>query len=109
MALVNKQALANPAGFAPTFTAASAGGDTVQAPGPDCYVYIKNTSASPVTATFVTPGNLSTGDAFPDKALVVPATSERVIQIGTEYADANNQAAVTWSATAGVSFAAFTG
>lgn len=91
---------------APTFTAASAGGDKISNPGQGCIAIVKNTSGASITATFVTPGNMINGVAVPDLAVSVPATTgERWVVLGSEYADANNQCDVTYSATASVTIA----
>jgi len=103
MAVVSGQSI-SPAGITPTYNAASAGGDKIQSPE-GCIVIIKNASGASVTATFVTPNSLPNGDAYPDKALAVPAGAERWISLGPEYTDSNSQASITWSASASVTFA----
>lgn len=88
----------------PTFVAASAGGDTID----QCAsaIVMLRTSGTAITATFVTPGTLPNGDSYPDKVVSLPATGERWIVLSSEYADANGQCAVTYSAVTGLTVAA---
>lgn len=95
------------AGLAPAYSAASAGGDSFR-PGTTTLLHVKNASAASVTATLVTPGNVS-GLAIDDVAVAVPAGGERMIGpvSGDLFRDAaNGLGAVTWSAAASVTFAA---
>lgn len=89
-------------GTAPT-PAAAAAGDTARV-GPGLTLYVKNASGSPITVTLATPGNLSTGDAIPDKVYTVAATTgERWIPLLEAYADpVTGNAAITYSATPSV-------
>lgn len=49
------------------------------------------------------PGNLATGDAYPDKVYTVPAGAERWIPLLREYADPTDRKAhLTWSATTSI-------
>lgn len=102
MALIPTQTITN-AGTAPTF-AAAAGGDTARV-GAHLILIVKNASGSPITVTLATPGNLSTGDAVPDKAYTVAATTgERWIPLLDDYGDPaqSNQAVITYSGTTSV-------
>jgi hypothetical protein len=66
------------AGTAPTYAAASAGGDTVPA-GERTWIHVKNAGGSPITVTVTTPGTVS-GLAIADVSVSVPATTgERLI------------------------------
>jgi len=102
MALIPTQLLDVGTGTAPTFAAAAAG-DTAEV-DPANTLIVKNGSASAVTVTVVTPGTLTTGDPYPDKAYSVAAGGERWIPLIDAFRDpANNgQAAITYSATASV-------
>lgn len=91
------------AGTPPTYGAAAAG-DTVR---PGTTLVVKNGSASSITATLVTPGNLRTGDAYPDKQYTVAAGAEAWIPVLSDYADpTDGLARVNWSATTSVTRAA---
>lgn len=87
------------AGTPPTYTT-PASSDTVQI---GSTLIVKNGSASAVTVTMVTPGNLPTGDAYPDKAYTIAAGAEAWIPVLPEYRNTAGVAAVTFSATASVS------
>lgn len=89
------------AGTPPTF-AAPAASDTVQV---GSTLIVKNASAGAVTVTMVTPGNLPTGDAYPDRAYTVAAGAEAWIPVLSEYRNTAGVAAVTFSATASVTVA----
>jgi len=69
---------------------------------------VKNGSAGAVTVTMVTPGNLPTGDAYPDKAYTVAAGAEAWIPVLSEYRNTAGVAAVTFSAVASVTAASIT-
>jgi hypothetical protein len=101
MALIPTQALKLD-GAAPTFAAAAAN-DTAQT-GPGKVLIVKNASGSPVTVTLTTPGNLGTGDAYPDKVYTVAASGgERWIPLLPLYKDpTTGTAAVAYSATTSV-------
>lgn len=93
------------AGTPPTFTAPVAS-DTVQI---GSTLIVKNASAGAITVTMVTPGNLPTGDAYPDKAYTVAATNgEAWIPVLSEYRNTAGVAAVTFSAVASVTAASIT-
>lgn len=89
----------------PTFVAANAGGDLID----QCAsaIVCLRTSGTVSNVTFVTPGTLPNGDAYPDKVVAMPATGERWIVLGPEYADANGQCAVSYSSVVGLTIAAF--
>lgn len=92
------------AGTVPTYTAASAGGDTAPVGG-GLRLHVVNGSASPITVTVVTPGTLG-GLAIADAALSVPASGHGFIPLTAVYRDpVTGRAAITYSATATVSVA----
>lgn len=93
------------AGTKPTFNAVSAS-DTML-PADRLFLVVKNASGAAITATVVTPGNLPTGDAYPDKVYTVAATTgEAWIPLLDLYADpATGLATVNYSATASVTAA----
>lgn len=100
---INTQTLPDIAGTAPTYTA-PATTETVEI---GMILIVKNASASVVTVTLTTPGNLPTGDAYPDKVYSVPATTgERWIPILPDYRQPSGLASVTFSAVASVTAAA---
>lgn len=90
------------AGGAPNYAAAAAA-DTA-AVGPGLVLIVKNASGSSVTVTIATPGNLPTGDAYPDKTYTVAATTgEQWIPLLTDYRDpADTYAHISYSATTSV-------
>lgn len=93
-------------GLSPAYSAASAGGDAFK-PGATTFAHVKNASAGAITATFVTPGQVS-GLAVADLAVSVPAAGERMV--GPLSADlfhdqTDGLADVTWSASASVTVA----
>jgi hypothetical protein len=106
VATVNTQDISR-AGVAPTYNAASGGGDKF-GPGANVFVHVKNAGGASVTPTFVTPG-LVAELAVADSALVtVPATTgDRMIgPFPSElFAGSDGLVAVTWSATTSVTFA----
>lgn len=86
------------AGTPPTF-AAAASGDTAQV-GDRYFLVVKNGDGSSHTVTIATPGNLATGDAYPDKVYTVTAGAEAWVPLLALYADATDSLAhLTWSAT----------
>lgn len=92
------------AGTPPTF-AAPAASDTVQV---GSTLVVKNASGASITVTLITPGNLPTGDAYPDKAYTVGAGAEAWIPVLPEYRNTAGVAPVTFSATASVTVASIT-
>jgi hypothetical protein len=100
---INAQRVPVLAGTPPTF-AAPASSDTVTL---GSVLIVKNGSASAVTVTLATPGNLPTGDAYPDKAYTVAAGAEAWIPVLADYLDPNTlRAGVSFSSTASVTVAA---
>ena len=86
------------AGTAPVFAAPSAS-DTVQV---GSILIVKNGSGAGITVTLATPGNLGTGDAYPDKAYTVAAGAEAWIPVLKDYKNAAGVAAVTFSSVTSV-------
>ncbi|QJY51254.1 hypothetical protein [Pseudonocardia broussonetiae] len=103
MATVSTQNLALD-GAAPVYSAASPGGDRFT-PSRNTFLHVVNASASPVTATLTTPGNVD-GLAIPERGVTVPAGANRMVPLppGT-YRSADGLADVAWSATTSVTFA----
>lgn len=89
-------------GTGPTYTAPAAS-ETVEM---GMVLIVKNGSAASINVTLDTPGNLPTGDAYPDKVYAVPAGAERWIPILRDYRQPSGLATVTFSATASVTVAA---
>lgn len=89
-------------GGKPTF-AAAASGDTARC-GAGYTLLVKNASGSPITVTVVVPGTLESGDAYPDKAYTVAATTgEEWIPLYDFYRDPTDQLAhITYSGTTSV-------
>lgn len=102
MALIPTQVLDVSTGTAPTFAAAAAG-DTAEV-DPANTLIVKNGSGGSINVTLVTPGNLGTGDAYPDKVYAVAAAGERWIPLIDAFRDPaqNGQAGITYSATTSV-------
>lgn len=89
------------AGTAPTYAAPLAS-DTADI---GSTLIVRNGSAASITVTLVTPGDLTTGDDFPDKVYTVAAAGEAWIPVLKDYRGPNGKAAVTFSATASVTAA----
>lgn len=91
-----------PAGTAPTLGAAAASDTALTGRG--VFLVVKNTNAATRDITIAAPGNVATGQAYPDTTITVAAlTGENWIPLYPEYADpADGLAHITWSATAGV-------
>lgn len=96
-------------GAPPSLTAAAAS-DTARC-DEHLFLLVRNTSASSVNVTIVTPGTLGTGDAYPDKVIAVGAgtgagnvvPTEVWIPLIRDYADpATGTAAVNYSATTNI-------
>lgn len=102
MALIPTQLLDVSTGTAPTFAAAAAG-DTAEC-DPASTLIVKNGSGAGITVTITTPGNLATGDAYPDKAYTVAAGAERWIPLIDAFRDPaqNGQASIAYSDTGSV-------
>ena len=115
MATYSTQSI-NTAGVAPTYNAAGASGDLVAVGSQERdYIHVKNGGGSPITVTIAPQvtsvyqdgvGNITP----PTISVSVPATTgERLIgPIPAAYINSAGQVAVTWSATASVTFAALT-
>lgn len=86
-------------GGKPTFGNAAAG-DTAKT-GSGYTLIVRNGSGAPITVTIAVPGNLETGDAYPDKAYTVAATTgEEWIPLYDVYRDPTDGLAhITYSAT----------
>lgn len=104
MALYATQSVST-AGTPPTFASVAASDTAVGGQGA-CLI-VRNTSASSINVTLVTPGNLGTGDAYPDHVVacgagtgagnVVP--TEVWLPISADYTDpTTGLATVTYSA-----------
>jgi hypothetical protein len=94
------------AGTTPTYAAASAGGDKVT-PGGSTFLHVKNGSAAAITCTVATPGSVE-GLAVADLAVAVAAGAEVLIgpiSSGLFRDPADGLAAISWSASASVTFA----
>lgn len=102
MALIPTQLLDVASGAAPTFSAAAAG-DTAEV-DPASTLIVKNASGASVNVTIATPGNLPTGDSYPDKVYAVAAAGERWIPLIDAFRDPaqQGQAVISYSATASV-------
>jgi hypothetical protein len=93
-------------GVAPTYAAASAGGDAFR-PGERTFVHVKNGGTAAITATIPTPGTVS-GFAVADLAVSVPAGGERMIgPVSPDLfrSSTDGLAGITWSAVTSVTFA----
>jgi hypothetical protein len=90
------------AGGKPTF-AAAASGDTAKT-GSGYFLVVRNTNAATRTVTIAVPGNTSYGEAMPDKAYVVAATTgEEWIPLLDDYRDpTTGLAAISYTATTDV-------
>lgn len=90
------------AGLAATYHAAAAG-DKVP---PGCTLIVKNTNGADRTLTLATPGTIH-GQPIGDQVDTIPATTgERVVRVPRDGFTADDGlVALTWSATAGVTFA----
>jgi hypothetical protein len=101
-----------PAGVAPTYNAASAGGDKVAATSNERDVlHVKNGGGSSVTVTIaaqVTSAYVEGAGTLtvPDLTVAVPATTgDRFIAIPSNYVGIDGTYNVSWSATTSVTFA----
>jgi hypothetical protein len=92
-------------GLAPTYAAASGGGDTYS-PGDHVFAHIKNGGGASSTATFTTPG-LVDGLAIADLTVSVPASGERMIGPlpARTFSKSDGQADITCSPTTSVTIA----
>lgn len=69
-----------PAGTAPTFAAATAS-DTMAVDGDRLFAVYRSTHSATIAVTAVVPGNLATGDAYPDKVYTVPIGSVTMAEV----------------------------
>lgn len=95
------------AGTAPTYNAASGGGDKFP-PGAGVLIHVLNTSGSAITPTFATPGQVSGLDIADAVGGTTPATtgSRFYGPFPPElFAGSDGLVAVSWSATTGVTYA----
>lgn len=104
MAVIQKYVPKATGADGPTYASASGGGDLID----QCAsaIVVLRTTGTISNVTFVIPGNLPNGDAYPDKVVAMPATGERWITLGPEYADANGQCAVSYSSVTGLTLTA---
>lgn len=94
-----------PAGLAPTFVAASSGGDKV-VPGVGVVLAVKNGDSASHTVTLVTPGTVA-GLAIADRAVTVAAGVTALIPVDDTYRDtATGLASITYDAVTSVTVAA---
>ena len=94
---------ARPAGLATAYTAAAAGDTFI--PGAHTAVLVKNGSGAAVTVTIPTPAKVHDVEVA-EISVSVPNGSERLISAPASLvAGANGQAAINYSAVAGVSIA----
>lgn len=83
--------------------AAASGGDTAPV-GPNLMLYVNNGSASSVTVTITTPGEVK-GLAVADATLTVAAGDHGLIPLVREFRGAAGRAAISYSATTTVTVA----
>lgn len=88
------------AGTAPTFAAPSLS-DTVTT---GSLLVVKNASGASIDVTFVIPGNLPSGDPYPDHVIAVPAADERWIRVKDAFSPYTT-AAVTFSSVTSITAA----
>lgn len=104
MATVSVQQIST-AGVAPTYSAASAGGDKV-IPGASTFLHVKNSDTVAHDCIIATPATVD-GLAVADRTVSVPNGGERMIYVpSTFYQASDGLAAISWSATTGMTFAA---
>lgn len=91
-------------GAAPTFVAATAGGDTAVT-GAGVVLLVKNDAASAVTVTIATPGKVN-GLDIADRNVTVAAGAIHAIPLGSDYTDpATGRASFTYSSATTVNVA----
>jgi hypothetical protein len=94
----------SPAGTAPTYAAASVGGDTAPV-GKDLFLHVFNGSGASITVTVVTPGTVN-GLAIADAALVIPAGDQGFVPLAKMYRNPSTGLAnITYSAVTTVEVA----
>lgn len=94
-------------GVAVTYATASGGGDKVK-PGPDVFLLVRNGGGSSLTVTVTGVGQTGYGVANPNKTFTVAAGADRAIPMLSAYGnpDDGGLAAIGWSTTTSVTFAA---
>lgn len=109
MALLASQSITR-AGLAPSYAAATGGGDTFTPDG-DTFLHVKNASGGAITVTIVTPRTDAWGNAIADNTVSVPATTgDRMIGPfpADSYADpTTGLASITYSAVTTLTIGAF--
>ena len=95
------------AGTAPTYAAAAAGGDTVDASSGEVCLHVKNGGGAAITVTVADPGKTPAANPGTPTAVTVPAGGDRFIYvpIGT-INPATGLSAVSYSAVTSVTVAA---
>ena len=110
MALIAPQLLVE-TGVAPSFAAATGGGDTC-APGDKTFLVVKNGGGAPITVTLAAfPDTAPWGAAIPDPTVSVPAAGERWIGPlrGSSYANASTGlVGISYSGVTSVTVGVFT-
>lgn len=104
MAALTTQSIVN-AGTAPTFGAAALSDTAEIGNGRNTFVVYKNTDSNEKTVTITAPGNTDYGQANPDPAITVAATTGEVwIPLRQDYdpSDGTGRATLTVSGTGGV-------
>lgn len=107
MAALTTQNIVN-AGTAPTFVAASTSDTAEVGNGTNTFAVYKNTDASTEVITVVVPGTNSYGQANPDPALTIAATTgELWIPLRKEYdaADGTGRCTITMASATGITVA----
>lgn len=101
-------------GVTPTANAASAGGDLVNDPYGDTVLRITNGSGASINATITAVATARPGDgrypaqAVSNQVIAVPAGASRVVgPVPSAFRDTNSRFALSWSASASVTFEAF--
>ena len=96
------------AGIAPSYAAASGGGDQFANDGRQ-FVHRKNGSGSSITATFVTPRTVD-GQGVADLAVAIPAGAERIVGPFPKatFNDEDGNVAITYSGVTSLTVGVFT-
>jgi hypothetical protein len=94
-------------GVALTYATASGGGDKVK-PGDRVFLLVRNGGASSLTVTISGVGQTGYGVDNPDKTFTVAAGADEAFPLLPAYGDPDDGglAAIAWSATTSVTFAA---
>jgi len=90
--------------LAPTYYAASGGGDRVY---PGNVLHVKNGNAASVVITMVTPATVDGDLAVADRTRTVTNGTDAFVVVPRDpaYRDADNMVALSWSVTSSVTFA----